>query len=207
MLCKRCRSTHKEANKIGFAFFQFFCELTCFSQATGPKHKETKNLISTPTLELWKNSQIYPWFAQRSLRRNRSSQGCPSAAGGAHRRWYPARPGQQMARGIIDAHPSSIGCGGWVGAASGKGRRWDSGGTAASARVPAKCGVELGHEWMWKLGWVQGRSSESLVDHGCERRDELANGGGNSGRQRSWLAQGRKGWGFIGGAARRGGFA
>jgi hypothetical protein len=46
--------------KIGFAFLGFFCDFIRFFQATGPNKKETKNLLSTQTLERFESSHICP---------------------------------------------------------------------------------------------------------------------------------------------------
>jgi hypothetical protein len=96
---------------------------------------------------------------------------------------------------------------GSVGTASGDGRWRDSGGTAASARIPAKCGVELGHTCVWELRWGLGRMFELSVGHGHERSTVL------TGRRQWWAVatcrrtQEEGGWGFIGRPACRGGFA
>jgi hypothetical protein len=44
MLCKSCRSSHTEHNKIGFAIFGFFCDFISNFQVTG-KHTREKRII------------------------------------------------------------------------------------------------------------------------------------------------------------------
>jgi hypothetical protein len=71
---------------------------------------------------------------------------------------------------------------------------------AAAARstwIPAKCGGEIDHVWVWKLSWVLGTSYKRFVGHGRERM-EVFTSGGNGGRwQKEKLAQGRRGRGFY----------
>jgi hypothetical protein len=114
-----------------------------------------------------------------------------------------------MARGTLGAHLSSFGGGGGVGAGSGDGWRQDSGGTAATARIPMHCMAELSHGWLWELEWRLGSSLESLVGHGHKRRRELTSGVNGGRRWTGATAGAREGkeGGFIGSTTRRGGFA
>jgi hypothetical protein len=47
-----------------FAILGFFYDFLWFFQASGPNQKETKNLLSTQTLERFKSSQNNPWSSQ-----------------------------------------------------------------------------------------------------------------------------------------------
>jgi hypothetical protein len=69
--------------------------------------------------------------------------------------------------GMVDwTHVGSIRVGGLAGEGPGDGWQRDSGGTTSVARVPAQCGADLGHVWLWELEWGLGRGLESLVRHG-----------------------------------------
>jgi hypothetical protein len=74
MLCKRCSSTHMEYNKIGVAFFWFFCEFLRILQTLVKAHKRGKNLITKRSLETFRTSQEFPRFAQKTLERSHASQ-------------------------------------------------------------------------------------------------------------------------------------
>jgi hypothetical protein len=51
--------------------------------------------------------------------------------------------------------------------------------------------------WVWKLGWVLGRSSKLFVVHGHERREVFTSGGNVGWWRKGMLAQGRKGREFY----------
>jgi hypothetical protein len=98
-----------------------------------------------------------------------------------------------MRGGCNWAHGGSNGGSGVARGGSGKRRRGCRGGAASSARISAECGGELIHVWAWKLGWVPGRSYESFVGHGRERRERFTGVGNNGGRWLSGLTRGREG--------------
>jgi hypothetical protein len=80
-LCTSFRFCHQEYMKIGFAFLCFFYNFLWFLQATGPRSKETKNLLAQEPLERFKTSHKCPWVYTTVPAKIQSSQACPSAAG------------------------------------------------------------------------------------------------------------------------------
>jgi hypothetical protein len=84
-LCKSCRPSRKEYNKICVAIFWFFCEFLRISQVAGKTHKRFKNLFVRRPLESFGCSQLCPWFAQNSSQRSQALQSGPRA-------WGTARP-------------------------------------------------------------------------------------------------------------------
>jgi hypothetical protein len=186
MLCKRCRSTHKEGGKIGFAFLGFFYDFIWFSQSTGPKGKSNKNLFSLGTLERFESSQKSPW----------SSQPWPYgegelAGGGA------GSEGENKWGGV---RLSSQGVDWWRLVGRRCSRRWpvarprrrlrpdsDPGEMWGPTRPCVGVGAQVG---LWK-------SATPLVGHKCKRRGKFTDGGNNGRRQSYWRAR-RKGGGDIG---------
>jgi hypothetical protein len=69
MLCKTCRSTLTETNKIDFAFFWIFCEFLGFSEGAGLTCKETTIIFLTTMLLVYTSalgiSQPCPWRRRR----------------------------------------------------------------------------------------------------------------------------------------------
>jgi hypothetical protein len=138
MLCKSCRPTHKEYNKIGFAIFGFFYDFIWILQASAKTHKRVKNLIANRPLERFESSQIYPWFAQKTLERAQDMQCGPWGLGAARLgeiRWsaYWRGPGKGR-RGVYGSRATHLGVGlgrkycRWVGTVEASGGRcWSSG--------------------------------------------------------------------------------
>jgi hypothetical protein len=88
MLWESCSSSHREHNKIGFAFFLFF--LRFYKHFTSRWTELKYNLVKDHHNQV-PNSQICP----------RPSQQCPEGGRRARRRWGGAR-GRKQASGEID---------------------------------------------------------------------------------------------------------
>jgi hypothetical protein len=86
MLCRNCKSSHTEHNKIGFAIFGFFYELIWNLQVTGSLHKTGKNLIALSPLELLNLHNYALAFNTQAPGANSPSQLYPPAAEQARRR-------------------------------------------------------------------------------------------------------------------------
>jgi hypothetical protein len=67
MLCKSCRSTHMESNKISLHFYDFLVILYEFFQANGPMGKRNKSLFLLQPLNFWTRRRYTLVFAQRTL--------------------------------------------------------------------------------------------------------------------------------------------
>jgi hypothetical protein len=138
MLCKWCRSSYKEDNKISFAFLRFFSDFIWIFQGTGSSWNKTKNLLQTWPLERFKSSQICHWGLHKGPCTVLTSHMCPQRRGWAHRRWGGARVGKQARV--------------WLGSPRFDWRRWfDRRGTrrcpAARQRRRLRCGSVSGAMW------------------------------------------------------------
>jgi hypothetical protein len=80
-LYKRCRSTHKEYNKIDFAFLGYFYDFIWILQDSAKTPKRLKNLFMSRPLERFGPSQIFPRFAPKTLERAQTMQCGPQAWG------------------------------------------------------------------------------------------------------------------------------
>jgi hypothetical protein len=67
MLCKRCRPSQKEHNKIRFAIFGFFYDLIRNLQVTAKTLQGGKNLIALGSLELFNFTTLPSALTHRSL--------------------------------------------------------------------------------------------------------------------------------------------
>jgi hypothetical protein len=127
------------STKIGFAIFEFFCELIWNLQVTGPINKTGMNLIALNPLGLLNLHKYALTFNTQAPGENSPSQLYPPAAEQARRRRGRAE-GRKQARGMIDStHKGLIRGGGSVGERSGDDRRRSSDGAVAAARIPGKC--------------------------------------------------------------------
>jgi hypothetical protein len=74
--------------------------------------------------------------------------------GGRARRWRGGAGGcKKMGEVFNWTHMESIRAGGFAGGRPRGGWRRGNHGASAAARIPARCGPELGHGWSWELRW------------------------------------------------------
>jgi hypothetical protein len=153
MLCRCCRSSLTETNKIRFVFFWFCYEFLGFFQGAGLSCKETKlKILTTRSL----GSQIYPWNSQPYCRQRGELAGGDPRPEEVHT-WH----------GVCDwAYQGVIGGGG--SAWGGSGERWwcDHGNAVASAWNPASTDTMQMNKWPCELEWGLERSLEALAGSG-----------------------------------------
>jgi hypothetical protein len=97
MLCKNCRTSHTENNKIGFAFFGFFYDFIWILQVAAKTHQRGKILFTKKPLESFKR-----FFLPNSLELLGALQCSPWGLGAA-------RPGE------IPATSPASSAGEWLG--------------------------------------------------------------------------------------------
>jgi hypothetical protein len=143
ILCKNCRYTLSETNKIGFAFLNFMWISRHFLSHWTDLQKTKKLSIVTGSL----GSQP----CRCDL------QSCPCRWGEARRRWGRAGLGKQMALGCDLAHPEAIGGGCMARGGSGERRQWGRGGAPAGAQVPVRFGAGKIKSRPWELEGDMGK--------------------------------------------------
>jgi hypothetical protein len=127
MLCKSCRSSHMEYNKISFCIFRIFLWFYMDFTRLGQKLQSVMNLFASRPLERFESSQIYPWFAQKSS----------GSVGGGDRR-IPARTAAELAGEVGKTMRDSL-----------RGRGWPESGLGWRRRGGS---AEVGGGRRWSLG-------------------------------------------------------
>jgi hypothetical protein len=136
MLCKSCRSSHIEHNKIGFAIFGFFYDFIWNLQVTAKTHQRVKNHFTKRPLEV---SNLHrstlglrtdPWEEPRP--RNVVLRGLGAARPVGFRQGARRRGSGKGRSGPREAHATDL----WLELGSGHHRQ----GGAAARRFSGRCG-------------------------------------------------------------------
>jgi hypothetical protein len=154
MLCGKCSSSHKEHNKIEFAFFGFFYDFIWILQDPVKAHKRGEIHFAIKPLESVECLQLCPWFTITPLERNQSEQCSPGARG---RRGRPDSGDLAggLGRGSSWGGSSSCGEPTWVLTHGGEvtgGRVWRRpAAAAAGSSAPASLQLGVANKWAGEL--------------------------------------------------------